>query len=413
MSLLLLFSGTPTTQTIAVDDTDLYWSPQWVGNGGGAIQSNNVEAGSTVVATGNTGAYHYGKVVVASTGYIALKIDTSGLVGVTAADAPTIYYQVNDGPFSTQLLAAGATAIVIDPALGAGTHTYAAYFKSVGVSGLQSTASRWVLGSAPVFEWRVTGVEIDADASLAAPTIRSGRMLCFGDSLGEGDNVLLANNDSANDIKNVSNDATQTLFPLAARAFDCEYAQVNYGGIGLSVKGIGNKNPADATNPSLWNGTDANQLWNKRASGVARSFTTPAAYDYIVIEIGANDAASFSEADATSFLDDLTAAATTAEVFWVWYPITSATLKGKIQNACAAAADASRVHFIDVETLYTAGTPSLYSGDAAFGGSHANVRGQAHWTAMAIQGMQAALDSGGGGGTSVLAGAGLGLVAGL
>lgn len=398
MSLLLLFTGTPSTQTIQVDDTNLYWSPQFVGNGGGAIQSNNVEAGSTVVATWNTGAYHRGRVTAVGTGFIALALDTSGLVGVTAADAPTLYVSVNGGPYTAELLSAGQTQLVIAAALGAGTHDYEVYFKSVGVSGLGSAANRWTLGSAPVFEWRVTGVVIDADASLAPVTVRPGRLLFYGDSLGEGDNATLAYNDTANDIKNPSNDVTQTLGIYAGRAFDCEVAMVVAGGLGLSIKGIGNKNPADATNPSLWNATDANQLWNKRASGVSRSFTAPADYDLILIEIGANDATSFAQAAVTSFLDDLTAASA-AEVFWVWYPCdVESVIKPRVIAGIAAAADVARIHFIDVELLITAGDPSAYSSDSVFGGSHPNVRGQAHWTAMAIAGIQAILSASSGGG---------------
>lgn len=394
MGLLLLFGGVPTTQTIPVDDLNLYWSRTWVGNGGGAMQANNIEAGSTVAATGNTGGYVKGQVDVASTGYLAVTFDTSGLVGASAPDCPTVYYNVDGGPFASQLLVASGSpfTLELDPSLGAGVHTFELHFKSVGGPGI--IGARWVLGSAPVYEVRVTGVVIDADAVLEMPEIQPGQLLCYGDSIGEGDNVLLANNDVANDVKNASNDATQALPTLAARAFSCELTQMTYGGVGLSIKGTGNV-AASATHPSLYHATDANQFWNKRASGVARSFTSPSPYDLILIEIGANDGASFSQAAVTAFLDDLVAATSApTEIFWVWYPLADATLKTKVEDGIADVADPTRVHFIDVAALFTAGVPSLYSGDAAYTGSHPNVRGQAHYAAMAIAGIQAVLSAG-------------------
>jgi lysophospholipase L1-like esterase len=378
------------SQTVAVTNANLFFSPYNVySDGGGAMGASNIKGSSTYALMVNTGAYFKFKVTVAGggAGDVSITLDTSRYNGLTASTCPTIAYSYNGRPFTTQLLAYSASPVTQSLATGlaAGTYTFEVHFKSVGGAALGGSADRW---ETPKYAVHVTGIVIDDTASIPSQTLRTKRMIVFGDSISEADNVLLANNDSANDIANASNDARRGWVPLWAEAFDCEYGIVAYGGQGWNLKGIGNAT-VGANFPALYHSTDANQSWNKYFKSTSRDLTSPVTPDYIIVMNGVNDGGSLTATPITALLNDIRSAV--GAVPWIFtfdHGIASSN-ESTIATGTASAAH-FKTRFVDIGFVLTAGetVASEYSGDHAFGGAHPNVAGHARIAAMLVKAAQ-------------------------
>lgn len=383
---VLLGGGAATSQTIAVTNANLFFSPyNWFSDGGGAMASTNIKASSTYAQTNAPGAYLKFKVTVSGgAGSVKLNVDGSILSGLTSSTCPTLSHNYDGRPFTDTLLATATTQVTLATGLSNGTYAFEVHFKSVGGTAL-GNANRWDTGSA-IYAVKVTGIEIDASASIPSQTLRSERILAYGDSFAEGINMVLANDDEANDTLNVSNDAVQSFVGLVARGFDAEYGLVAYGGIGV-VEGMGNQS-VSSTRPAMYSATAANRVWDFYHLSAARDIASPVAPDYLLIDCSANDS-SLSAASVTAWIDALrTAVGSDTWIFWVWYPVPATANKSTVQTGVANAASTARTKFIDMTSIFEALTPSIYSGDAAFGGSHPNVRGHAHSAAVYIKEMQ-------------------------
>jgi hypothetical protein len=375
----------PTTQDIDVTDTGLYFSPfNTYSDGVGAVQSNNVRSDATHTIWNSPGAYLKFNVTIASggAGVVKLYLDTTSLQTLTASKCPTLVYHVDDKVFSSSLLAYSAATVelTLGSGLAVGTHSVAVYFKSID---LNTPGDRWT----PLQAVKITGLQIDATASIPAYTPRTYRMLWYGDSSGEGASVVDENADNA------SNDATQCMVPLVARALDAEVGNVSYGGCGY-LRGIDNE-VASSTNPALQNATSANEFYDKYHSGADRDFSDPP--DFVFIEMGGNDSGLTAQ-NVTDAIDKVrTAVGASAWIFPVTEYLPAASSKAAtIASGTAAAAQTFRTINLVPSVLLTptAGVTSLYSEDAELPGAHLNVRGHAHHAAEIIQLAQEAMGGG-------------------
>lgn len=365
--------GPIATQNIAVTNSSLFFSPYNVySDGGGAMSASNIKAGSTYAILVNTGSYlKFAVTVSGGAGYVALTLDTNVLNGLTASTCPTLAYSYNNQPFTTSLLAYSASDVtqVLATGLSNGTYVFEVWFKSVGGTALGATADRW---QTPKYAVKVKNLVIDASASLASLTLRSTRAVFFGDSHLEGDNVLLANNDVANDVLNPSNDARRSWSQVVTMGLNSEYGLIAYGGIGVT-QGIGNT-AASSTHPSAYNVTAANQSWDAYFASTPRDLTSPVTPDYIFIQLGWNDVA-LSAANVTALVDAIRTAVGSGP--WIFWVDANSSNEANIVTGVAAAADPTKTKYLPTTDLIDSGTPSEYSGDSAFGGSHPNVEGHA------------------------------------
>lgn len=383
---LMSGAGPLATQTIAVTDANVFFSPyNTYSDGAGAMAATNVKSSSTYALKVNTGAYLKFKLTVAGggAGNVSILLDTTAYNGLTANTCPTISYSYDKRPFTNALLAYSAADVTqaLFTGIAAGTHDVEIRFKSVGGAALGSTADRW---TTPKYAVKVKGIAIDATASVPSQTTRTYRAIFFGDSHSEGDNVLLAEGDSGNDLANASNDAFRTWAAFVAAGMNAEYGLVAYGGQGVD-KGIG-FTTASSTNPSLYNSTAANQSWDKYFASTARDITSPVTPDFIFIKSGYNDSG-LSAANVTSLVDAIrTAVGSTPWIFWV---SGTGSNEANIATGVAAAASPAKTKYISITDLVTEGTASEYSGDASLGSSHPNVLGQALAAAEVIKSAQA------------------------
>lgn len=376
------FSGA-TAASDGVTDANIYFSPyNWKSDGGGSMQSNNVNASSTYALSNNTGAYLKFTLSAVTQGSVTMLLDTTPMNGVSAGNCPTIDILVDGKAFTTTLLAyaTGTTRILLADNLAAGNHTFEVFFKSVDLSSTSSMGDRWN-GSPPQAVVKVTGFELDGKGSAtASQTLAAKRMIWFGDSFAEGGAIV------ANGYINADNDATQTMPQLVAAGLNAEV-----GVIGFATQGFGNAGYGNV--PMLYNSTDASQSWNKYYASNSRlvsgSFTP--APDYIVVMEGTNDQ-NFGISDATvttavqSLISAWRTAAPNARIFVCIPP--NGDKRSAITTGVSNAAD-SKTTLID---LGTASQNTLAGGGLNTNdGTHPNVRGHATFAAMLLNAMQAVL----------------------
>lgn len=377
---LLSGAGAATTQTIGVTNANLFFSPyNTYSDGAGAMAATNVKASSTYALMVNTGAYLKFRVTVASggAGYVAITLDTTAYNGLTASTCPTLSYSYNKRPFTHTLLAYSASAVtqVLANGLAAGTYEFEVRFKSVGTTAFGAAADRW---TTPKYAIKTTGLVIDSTASIPSQTLRPNRLLVFGASYSEGVNVLLPDQNTADDLANAMNNASLSFAALIAVGLDAEYGIVAYGGQGFD-RGTGST-PASASNPSFYNATAANQSWDKYFASTARDFTSPSAPTAIVVDQGFNDQGALPAANVTAVFDAMRTAvgATT----WMFQKGQNSDDDANIITGVANVASTARTKYIAITDWVTENTPSEYSGDAFNGGSHPNQLGQ---TLVAVQ----------------------------
>lgn len=373
-----------TPATAAVTDANLFFSPyNWQGNGGGAVAANNLPAGSTLARANAPGAYLKFNLAAAAAGYATLLLDTSSLSGITAGNCPTLSVSLDGKTFVSTLLAYSATPkrLSISTNLSAGAHTVTVFFKSVTLNSPSAPGDRW---NTPASCVAVTALELDGKGSAtAAPTLRTKRMLAYGDSITEGADAL----GSAN--ANADQDATQTYAQLLAAALDAEVGVVGFSAQGYTVGGYGNV-------PKLYDtATPANSAFDKFFAGSTRfsgGLLTPAP-DYVLLLHGTNDAAqSASDASVTAsisaLLPALRAAAPAAHLF-VAIPF-NGSKRSAITAAVTGSADA-RTHLLDLGAAVqpTVSSNGINTNDAL----HPNARGHAALAALLLPQIQPFLTS--------------------
>jgi hypothetical protein len=215
-------------------------------------------------------------------------------------------------------------------------------------------------------------------------TVPSDVALFFGASYSEGYNVLLPNNDAANDGANAMANARLAFPRYIAQALGMQCGIVAYGGQGFT-KGIGNAT-ASSTNPSFYNSTANNQSWNRYCSTLARTITSPVTPAVVVIDFGYNDAG-LTATPVTAVLDAMRTDLGSST--WIFVLQQHGSMDAAIQAGVAAVADTRRTKYITYTDWVTEGTPSAYSGDAALSSSHPNQLGAALRATEVLKAMQA------------------------
>jgi len=277
---------------IPVTDQAIFFSPYTsYSDGAGALQANNVRAESTFVEWVNPGSY----LKLGFTGRsLRLRIDTSA---AAQGSMPKVRWSLDDGRLATLYLKRGQKTIDIANGLSAGAHTLAFYLAAT-----DAYADRWNL---PVQSLKITGIEIDAGASVSAPSgpiaIEPKRALLFGDSITEGMWVLGDSKDYTKALE--FNDATQAWPAMLAEGLGTEYGICGFGGQSW-VRYMHEVPPFPAS-------------WKEYSKGRSRLidgklFPTP---DYVFVNMGTNDSADVSAAAEGWLREILTAVGEKTQVF--------------------------------------------------------------------------------------------------
>lgn len=371
----------------AVTNTSLFFSPyNTYSDGSASLLSTNVRSDATHTIWNSPGAYLRFNVTVVSgsPGIVGIKVDPTTLATLTAANCPTLYYSIDGANYVSHLLSANSSSTTLASGLSAGTHEIEVMFKSVGLNGV---GDRW---SVPNNAVKIVSIEIDNNATLVAPTLRTNRAIFFGDSISEGAAVL------GSDINNADNDASQVSPVLICRALNCEYGVMAFGGQGYQ-RGLGNV-VASTSAPSMYNSSNTFRSWDYYHFGASRLFSgsfSPAP-TYIFVEQGQNDAGALTVSTVTAALNDFRAAAGAST--WIFaYPSPIGGNDSTIASGVAGVSDTTRTKKLSPDILYVPGNATKYSNDSFLGGGHPNVRGNAHYGAELSA---LAEDAMGGGGTT-------------
>lgn len=328
---------------------------------------------STKATSVNPGNYCKASVTVASGDYgdIVLALAVDQLNTLTAGEVPTIAWSIDGGPWTIgstnwaqpAYSALGETWVLLAGGLAAGTHTVQVFFVGIG---LDTPGDRWVTPRQSV---QILALRVDDGASLASPTLRPNRAVFAMDSLTEGAAMRGTPYSTTQ-----NNDATQSWATHVAHAVDAEYAIIAFGGAGWT-RGIDNQ-AASSNNPGFWNATSASRFIDKYYSGVTRVWSST---DYVFLMGGGNDV-SLSSTEVKDALDGVAALVSSAcWIFAMGDPLSGGN--GATVQAGVTAHNRTRTVYLAPTVLYTAGTPSLFSYDAAGGGSHGNERANARWGA--------------------------------
>ena len=275
---------------VAVTDTNVFLSPyNWRSDGTGSMLSNNVRSGSTWAQTACGGAYIKTKFTGTS-----LK-GVFGVTGWTAASNawPRFRYSIDGGNPTTYQLTSSDNIYTFASGLASATHTFELHVYDTYTNG----ANRMT----PDVAVQLQGLLLSAGATTAAPTLRSGRMLIYGDSIGEGAFVRPGS---------AAMDAQNSYHAHLAIALNCEYGNISFSGRGWA-KGT----------PTLYKTTfpdDPEQTaWKYHdTSGALRTVSgllSPSP-TYVVITLGTNDMRLGTDptATVTAFLPVLRTAAPSA-----------------------------------------------------------------------------------------------------
>jgi hypothetical protein len=320
------------TQEIAADHANLFWSPYgWRKSGSDWAQSNSGGA--------------YLKARIHSTG-IVLKVDVSPLAGQDSGNYPSIEYRIDAAPATVAQLTAATTTIALGTGLADAEHDV--YVRIVRA---QQTIDRW---TTPISVVRITGLTIDEEGVMAAPTLRSNRLLWLGDSTTEGVATL-----GASGLANA--DARVTWTPQVAAALDAEYGQRGFGATGYSKAGGGNV-PAVTT------------YWNRYDNATA--FSGEPDPDYVFCTHGTADGTgSMSEAAVQAGAETLLAALRAAYAnAWVYVVVPPSGAYREALTAAVATAAHARTLLLDPANAETEALLAIvYTGgetDGSYDGVH-------------------------------------------
>lgn len=293
-------AGTASFYAIAantpVTDSHLVWSPgNWWGDVQGTIASNNLDGvGSHYAQTTRCGAYLRIAATSGGSGTVALQLDTTPLIGVTAGNCPRIGVRVDSGAFTTTTLVAASTptsTLSLGTGLAAGAHTFEVDFQGVVLNSSNAMGDRWTNLTVGASVFKVLGVVLDAGSTIAQATAKSKKMLEFGDSRLEGANSAGSSNGAGDQ------DATLSFGVLLANAFNAEYGLIGSSNQGYEQAGYGNE-------PNVLS------AWNLQAAGITRNF---AAFDYITVCFGRNGTT--TSTDVKTLLTNLRGAVPGAIIF--------------------------------------------------------------------------------------------------
>ena len=174
-----LLSSVTDDASTPVTDALLYWAPfVWASQApAGAMQANNVKAGSTHVRTQHRGSYLKVRVTVdIASGPLIMNYNQARL---TAGDDIQVFC-VTDGLTSVNATVTDGSsgAFTLHAGLAAGQHDLFFW-----VENLVTSTDRW---TTPTCAFEVTSLKLPPGVKLAQPTVHSKRMLVYGDSLTDG-----------------------------------------------------------------------------------------------------------------------------------------------------------------------------------------------------------------------------------
>jgi hypothetical protein len=255
-----------TLQTIAINDSNIFFTPgNWVLNG------------SNFASTNSPGAYL--KMGFTGTSFAINVNTTSGF------DFPKIAYSIDGGPLQRLILPSQSASLKVNltpTLLPSGSHQISIYLDGLG------RADRW---NTPSDQLKINSFIIDQNATAIAPTLRTKRMLLYGDSISEGSGQLVRNGVVAH------NQWSTGWTKLLSDALDAEITMAAYQGSGYNYTGAGNV-------PGVLTG------WNLIRNGVTRTFIN---FDYVVIWHGQNGTPTQSE--ITTTLTNLRGAIPNSKIF--------------------------------------------------------------------------------------------------
>lgn len=357
--------------TFGVTNTNIFFSPyNWFSDGAGSMQANNVKGSSTYAWSNNRGAYLRFKASVGASGTIKLNVDTTSLASVTnAAGCPNLAWSVGGGAEQTVLLASGNTQVTLATGLTAGTYEVFVAFRSVYITQDGDVAGCY---TTPNNRVQVTGIELSSGGTLSSPTLKSKRMVIFGDSITEGDRSMALTRSAT------SQDAKRTYGWFLAEALDAEVGIVGWYGQQWSFF---------ATS------------WNKQSNANSRlvgGLLLPAP-DYIVINYGENDGNPGPATTAVNpVLTAIAAAAPTAKI------VLNVPFSGKARTNLSLATLPSGAILTDLAR------PEFAPGNLqwSFDGQHPNTEGHPNLGSILANRITAAYASSGGTGYVQCIGAG-------
>ena len=376
---LRLAPAAAATQDIPVTNANLVWDREHTySDGAGAFStSTGVRASSTKAGRVFPGILFRTQVTVAAggAGTCSLVLDTTGLNGLTAADCPQLAVLV-DGALSFYLTAYSATDVVQSlGTLGASaTHTVEVWSDSQGPA-----QPFWDATKVPL----VKALRIDADASVAAPTVPASVLMWDGDSYSMG--LLSAGGTDANANNSVLNSQAR----YAARALGYDLSIRGGGGQGYT-RGMGNV-VASSTNPGFVTGTSATQSYDKIAAGQNNLSggllpTAPAVW---VIAYGRNDSGLTSGNVSAAVAACRAIAGSSCKILLLLDHFRSNATAISAGQAAAADPNCKLLDF--GSTLFTSGTTNI---EDSYDGSHPSVVGQAKRGAVVAKLIQQALGGG-------------------
>ncbi len=240
--------------TYAVDDERVYLSDlNWKLSGSDYAQSNTPGAYLKAKFTGTR---------------LSLEVDQLPLLlaSVSASNYPKVIAVVDGERQPFVQLTSTSTLIEVASGLGEGVHEATVYFAGV----YWNSSDRW---TTPSMVLRVSGVVIDADATLSAPSVKSRKLLVYADSNGEGWEAI------APGITVANMDASRAFPILLGQHLNAEVSVVAFAGQGYTAS-VGTANVPDLVDAwdFYWNG-------NSRLSG--GEFVLPP--DVILSMHGIND----------------------------------------------------------------------------------------------------------------------------
>lgn len=295
--------------TIAPNDANIVYSPY------------NWDQQATFAKTICAGAYWQTTIVGDITGLTAT-FNVASMAGYVSRVA----FRVDSGAWQDAYVAA-SVALTLPTNNTWSTHTV----EMVVVSTTEISAERWAApqNTAVVFTGLTTTNTVTLKTPRTAPLIG----LAVGDSITEGIRTLHATATPGDTLKNDAR--TAWAYPLRA-LLGAEIGVVGFGGVGITKPGSGNVPKFSDNMPFLY-------------SGVARSYTTPKAPDFIVAQIGTNDTAATDAlvtTDTTTLLNQWLAATPAATRIFVvgnWLQRKIAP----IQSGIASSTTPSRITFVD------------------------------------------------------------------
>lgn len=350
----LTYTAGAAPVVVPVTDGALFFSPfNWYSDGAGAMQANGIRGSSTYAWCNMRGGYLKFKATVGASGSIALGVNTASLAGLTASGCPRLKWSINGGAEQTYLLVSGDTSVSLATGLSAGTYEVFVWFSGVYITQDGGSAQNY---TTPNNRLHITGVSLSSGGSVSAVTLKTKRMIVFGDSITEGD---LSNGGPRSAT---SQDALLTYGWYLSQALDAEVGIVGFYG-------------------QTWSWLSSS--WQNYASGLSRLFTgllSPAP-DFIVINYGENDGNPGPTTGAVNPVLTAIAAAAPAAKIALLIPFS-----GKARTNLSAAtlpANAVRVDLGRYEML-----PG--STQWSYDGQHPNHRGHANLGALLARAINAA-----------------------